>query len=140
MFNKLIQITCSGIIFLAFTACCSSNKNNKGVISPAEDSLVAVNVGTVIPLGVPQCIVELIAVYRNQPKENPPRKIYQYSYKGSKVYYITAPCCDQFTDLLDNNCKIMGHPDGGITGKGDGKLADFNAEKKDEKLVWEDKR
>lgn len=140
MFNKSVQITCCGIIFLAFNACCSSKKNNTGAISPKEDSLVSANVSVVIPAGVPQCIVEMIGTFRNQPKENPPRRIYQYSYNGNKVFYITAPCCDQYTDLLDQNCKVIAHPDGGITGKGDGKIPGFNAEKKDEKLIWEDRR
>lgn len=140
MFNKIIQFTCSGILFLGFNACYSSNKTNARAISPAEDSLVSANVNVVIPAGVPQCIVQMIATFRNQPKENPPRKIFQYNYRGNKVYYITAPCCDQYTDLLDSNCKLIGHPDGGFTGKGDGRLPDFNAEKKEEKLVWEDKR
>ena len=28
--------------------------------------------------------------------------------------------CDQFSDLLDANGNLIGHPDGGITGRGDG--------------------
>ena len=29
-------------------------------------------------------------------------------------------CRDQFSDLLDANGNLIGHPDGGITGRGDG--------------------
>lgn len=34
----------------------------------------------------------------------------------------------------------MGHPDGGITGRGDGKFPYFDKERTNEKLLWEDKR
>ena len=33
----------------------------------------------------------------------------------------------------------MGHPDGGFTGKGDGKIKDFETAT-DEKLLWADSR
>ena len=71
---------------------------------------------------------------------NPPRKIYSYLYKDSLVYYVTAPCCDFFSDLYNTNCELIAHPDGGITGKGDGRLSDFHALKTAEKLLWEDDR
>ena len=72
--------------------------------------------------------------------KNPTTKIYSYLYKGKKVYYVTAPCCDFFSDLLDADCNLIGHPDGGITGRGDGKMPDFHKSRTDEKLVWEDPR
>lgn len=72
--------------------------------------------------------------------KNPPQKIFSYKYKGSTVYYVTAPCCDFFSDLLSADCELIAHPDGGITGKGDGRAADFHKLRSGEKLVWEDPR
>ena len=33
---------------------------------------------------------------------------------------VVKECCDQFSDLLDSEGNLIGHPDGGITGRGDG--------------------
>ena len=89
---------------------------------------------------VPSCINNKVQSFKKEPKQNPPRSITQYIYKGNKVYYVTAPCCDQYSELYDSNCNLLGHPDGGYTGRGDGKLPDFKEEAKDEKLVWTDDR
>ncbi len=56
------------------------------------------------------------------------------------MYYTPPVCCDQFSTLYDAQGKILGHPDGGITGKGDGKAPDFMTERKNEKLIWKDDR
>jgi hypothetical protein len=75
-----------------------------------------------------------------EPVTNPPSKIYSYIFNSKTVYYVPAVCCDNFSDLYDDSCKIIAHPDGGFTGKGDRKLPTFHEEKKNEKLIWEDKR
>lgn len=89
---------------------------------------------------LPACINEMIERFTNEAVQNPPRKIISYQYNGRTVFYVTPPCCDFFSELYDSNCKLLGHPDGGITGRGDGKLPDFNTAKSGEKIVWEDKR
>src|SRR5688500_10961003 len=86
------------------------------------------------------CINNKIENFKNETKQNPPRTITQYSYKVSKVYYISTPCCDQFGEVFDSKCNLLGHPDGGITGKGDGSLPGFFAEATEEKLIWKDVR
>ena len=86
------------------------------------------------------CIQEKINSFKSQPKGNPPRSITQYTYKGKIVFYVPPQCCDQFSDLYDESCNLLGHPDGGITGKGDGKFPDFSTEAKDPKLIWKDDR
>lgn len=90
--------------------------------------------------GVPGCIQQLIRDYQSKPKQNPSASIYEYDYKGQKVYYVTAPCCDQMNKVYDANCNVLCHPDGGFTGKGDGKCPDFNASKTNEVLIWKDER
>jgi hypothetical protein len=89
---------------------------------------------------VHSCINDKIQSFKKEPKQNPPRSITQYSYKGSKVFYVPAPCCDQLSEVFDENCNLLGHPDGGFIGKGDGTLPDFAQEAKEEKLIWKDDR
>lgn len=86
------------------------------------------------------CIQDKVKAFEASPKENPPRKVYSYLYNGQTVYYVTAVCCDQFSDLYDKECNLIGHPDGGFTGKGDGKFPDFKTVATEERLIWEDKR
>jgi len=61
----------------------------------------------------------MIQAFKLLPKGNPPRSITQYLYKGQTVYYVPAQCCDQYSDLYDENCNFLGHPDGGFSGAGD---------------------
>jgi hypothetical protein len=89
---------------------------------------------------LPLCIQQMIKDYENKPKQNPAATIYQYDYNGQKVYYVVAPCCDQMNMVYDSNCNIFCHPDGGITGRGDGKCTDFNSSKTKEVLIWKDDR
>lgn len=90
--------------------------------------------------GNPDCVREMIKRFSAEEVTNPKRSIYSYSFQGRTVYYVPAPCCDFFSDLYDGHCNLLGHPDGGITGKGDGKLVDFPAQRTDEKLIWKDPR
>jgi hypothetical protein len=66
-----------------------------------------------------------------------PAKVYQYKYNNNKVYYIPAYMPDAFSELLDVNCNVICHPEGGITGKGDGQCTDFFSARTDEKLLWQ---
>jgi hypothetical protein len=93
-----------------------------------------------ILLTAPQCIQQQINTFKSEPKGNPPQSVVQYIYHDKKVFYIPPQCCDQYSSLLDDNCNLIGHPDGGFTGKGDGTLLDFSAEAKDAKVIWKDNR
>ena len=73
-------------------------------------------------------------------KRNPITRILRYTYGGQTVYYISAPCCDQYSNVFDTKGRLVCQPDGGITGKGDGKCPDFDKNKTNEKLVWQDPR
>jgi hypothetical protein len=90
-------------------------------------------------LNMPSCLATKIDSLKRDPKINPPLSVIQYSYKGVPVYYVTAGCCDQFNEVYDDNCKNLGAPDGGVTGKGDGKLTDFFANATNKRVVWENK-
>ncbi len=76
----------------------------------------------------------------SQPPANPPLTITQYEYRGQLVYYQTATCCDIFSNLYNEVGELIAHPDGGITGRGDGRLPDFFQERRREFLVWRDAR
>jgi len=88
----------------------------------------------------PPWLKERIAAVLAERKRNPITRIFRYQYGGQTVYYISAPCCDQYSNVFDTKGKLVCQPDGGITGKGDGKCADFDKNKTNEQLVWQDPR
>jgi hypothetical protein len=88
----------------------------------------------------PDCIRQTIEVMANEDVRNPPAKVYRYQYRGSVVYFIPQYCCDFPSQLLDDECNQICSPDGGFSGKGDGKCQDFLDARSDELLVWEDAR
>ena len=83
---------------------------------------------------------DLVRNLEKAPVANPPASFVQYGYKGQVVYYVPPRCCDIFSDLYDASGAIIGHPDGGITGQGDGRVADFLTERRDGRIVWKDQR
>ena len=88
----------------------------------------------------PQWLKARIAAVLAERKRNPITRVLRYNYGGQTVYFESAACCDQYSDVLDTRGKLICHPDGGITGKGDGKCPDFDKNKTNEKLVWQDPR
>ena len=89
---------------------------------PAEDQL-------------PDWLAKWLAELDAGEVEFPPQSVTRYESQGETVYYVVHQCCDQFSDLLDAGGKLIGHPDGGITGKGDGvtKFSPFELEGEE---VW----
>ena len=112
---------------------CNASKKSSAVDIMPDGSKVVVD-------SLPVCVKVLIEKMKSEVVTNPPRKIYSYIYLGKKVFYVPALCCDNFSDLYNDSCRLMGHPDGGITGKGDGKIKDFEIAKAEGKLLWEDTR
>jgi len=92
------------------------------------------------PNGNPGWLNNLIAKYRSEPVGNPPQSIWRYHYNGQTVYYVPPQCCDQFSILYDSQGDTICAPDGGFTGRGDGRCPDFFTERTDEQLVWKDSR
>ena len=89
---------------------------------------------------LPYCIKEKIEEIKNERRWNPPAEIHEYIYNGQTGYLVIAGCCDQFNIFIDKNCNYICAPDGGITGKGDGKCADFHQKAQHVRLVWKDTR
>ena len=89
---------------------------------------------------IPPCIQEKIEELSKEPVKNPPAFIARYQYKGSPVYYVPPAAGDQMSELYGEDCELICRPEGGITGRGDGKCPDFIEERKEEKIIWQDKR
>ena len=119
-------------IMISIFSCEPSKKSAADVPVPAGSKVISDS--------LPVCVRALVEKFQSEPVTNPPRSIYRYTYMGKKVYYVPAICCDQFSDLYNDSCRIMGHPDGGITGRGDGKVKDFGTQRSDEKLMWAETR
>jgi hypothetical protein len=82
----------------------------------------------------------MIEEFKGAPVGNPPQSIWRYSYHGMTVYYVPPQCCDQFSQLYDGFGILLGAPDGGFSGGGDGRFPDFFSARTDEHLVWQDMR
>ena len=108
------------------------------VVGYVETARVVVK--TVVDAENPQWLTNLVSGLEGEPPANPPMTITRYEFKGQTVYFQTAPCCDFFSSLYDTDGSIIGHPDGGITGQGDGRVPDFFEKRENGLVIWEDKR
>jgi hypothetical protein len=90
-------------------------------------------------LNVPSCIQSKIELIKSLPVENPPKEVWKWQVDGNIYYYFSAACCDQYSELYDSNCNLVCHPDGGITGIGDGNCPLFSGAIT-KTLVWKDPR
>jgi len=64
-----------------------------------------------------------------------PFVIYEGTYHNETAYYIPWPFPDWFNDLYNQTGELLCSPDGGYTGKGDGKCPDFSRDNFE--VVWE---
>ncbi len=127
------------ISFITLLACNSSKEsaNKKELVSDSDPIILKQNDSVA---NLPTCIKALIEKMKTAAITNPPSKLYRYTFESKTVYYVPAVCCDQFSDLYNDSCIIIAHPDGGFTGKGDKRLPTFRTTKSNEKLIWEDIR
>jgi hypothetical protein len=113
--RKPITIT----IFIVLMLACSSNKKVQGIDE------------------MPACLSAKIKAMASDANAGSPLSVTRFTYKQQTVYYMVSPCCDKFNIVYDSACNILGHPDGGLTGRGDGKMPDFRREASNEKMIWE---
>ncbi len=95
---------------------------------------------TLAPDRSPAWLTSLISQIEAEPIANPPALIARYDFNGATVYYLPPRCCDKWSTLYREDGSIVCHPDGGLTGKGDGGCPAFLAERKNEVIVWRDSR
>lgn len=93
-----------------------------------------------LPKGTPACIESKIRKISRQKVFNPPAIVALWEFEGKNYYYFTSDCCDQFSTLYDEDCNVVCHPDGGLTGMGDGKCPDFSNGIIKKSIIWQDKR
>jgi len=124
------------VISVAVISCCSAKKTAADDKSSSVDVSNKENADT----SLPACVQKLVDRFKKEEKQNPPRAVYRYTYQNKTVYYVPAICCDFFSDLYDAECNLIGHPDGGFTGRGDGSMSDFTQTRTSEKLIWKDER
>ena len=84
---------------------------------------------------LPGWLAEWVADLDAGKVEFPPQSITRYQFRSANVYYVLPQCCDQFTDLLDADGNLIGHPGGGITGRGDG-VTQFSPSDLEGEEVW----
>ncbi len=130
------------VVCILNISCSSAKKTVQGANKNKDTSSAVTDKRTIDKADpiLPGCIKKMIREFQQEEKQNPPRSIYRYTYNGKPVYYVPPVCCDFFSDLYDNECKLIAHPDGGFTGRGDGKAGDFIQIRSDEKLIWKDER
>lgn len=125
------------LILLAFplfsSTECGKKKNKEAIKDEQTQNGVSGNDS------IPVCVKQFIDSAMKEKPPVPPVQVDEYIYNGKKVFLFTAPCCDFFNTVYDENCKMICSPTGGITGKGDGKCEDFGAKAKYIKLVWKNK-
>src|SRR6476469_1780570 len=85
---------------------------------------------------MPACLESTIKTLSSDPSQGIPQSISRYTYKGQTVYYVRAACCDKYNIVYDSNCNILGYPDGGFSGRGDGKMLDFKTNATGGEVIW----
>jgi hypothetical protein len=116
----------------------SAAKSDSGIVEQQidmnqKDSVIEMPDANAV---MPKCIKTKIDSFKLKEAHEKPQRVIEYMYKGKKVYYVVMPCCDFYNEVYDDKCNFLGAPDGGFTGKGDGKIPDFFTEVKNEKLIW----
>ena len=88
----------------------------------------------------PDWLRRLILRLEQAPVANPPRHVARYVYRNALVYYLPPSAGDQMSTLYDRDGAVLCAPDGGLTGRGDGKCPDFFTARRNEQIVWRDPR
>lgn len=123
-----------GLAVFSFILCsCYATKSR----NEAKESTATKVENKVAADAIPACLAKKIKMMAANPTEGSPRSIVRYNYHGKTVYYMKAPCCDKFNIVFDSACNVLGYPDGGFTGRGDGSMPDFRKEATNKKILWE---
>jgi hypothetical protein len=85
--------------------------------------------GQDLPPFLRQIIAEYESVAEGSDAEASPEvEIWQHEYQGKTVFYLPLSrthCCDRLSRLFDSDGTLICMPDGGFTGRGDGRCPDF---------------
>ncbi len=84
---------------------------------------------------LPQHIADMIEQYESSPG-TAPNEIWRYRFEGRTVYYVPPMPYDIPGKLVSEDGDFICSPDGGLTGRGDGKCPTFFEERSDGRIVW----
>ncbi len=88
----------------------------------------------------PSWVNDFIKKEESNTVANPPASLTKCIYKNQTVYYVPPRCCDIPSVVFNDKGETICSPDGGETGRGDGKCSDFLESKTDCAIVWKDSR
>ena len=125
------------IVPLFIMLSCGSTKSNQAAANADSVTITKAADKNVSSSDLPKCIKNKIDSFKVKEAYERPQRVVEYMYKSKKVYYVVMPCCDFFNEVYDDKCNYLGAPDGGFTGKGDGKIPDFTEQAKVVKTIWE---
>lgn len=80
---------------------------------------------------------DLIVELEAAPVANPPAEIVRRVHDAGVYYYLLPRCCGVWSNLYSADGTLVCHPDGGITGNGDG-LCSALGPLVSEEVVWQD--
>ena len=88
------------------------------------------------PPFIPPCIQQKIDSITASPMRTPPAEVHLWNYAGRQVYLFNAPCCNEYVQVIDENCEYVCAPSGGPLQYGDSLCADFYQEAKYVGLIF----
>ena len=88
----------------------------------------------------PAGLRSLIARLQTEPAQTPARSILRLEWQGRTLYYVPAPCCDQYNELYDAQGQRLCAPDGGFSGRGDQRCPEIVVDRDRLQPVWTDPR
>ncbi len=89
-----------------------------------------------LPKGTPSCIKAKIKAVDGKDIMATPISVSRWEVDGKTYYYLQSACCDQFNELVDEDCNYICAPDGGFTGAGDGNCPVWTGQV-ERTLIWE---
>lgn len=85
---------------------------------------------------MPKWLEAKLAEFERMPRDRQPIEVSVWMYKGQTVYLIVPKQADRYSELYDGRGKIIGHPSGGLRGRGDGRCRDFSKERRGGEVIW----
>jgi hypothetical protein len=103
-------------------------------------AVLSVRAQTGVPAGLPEWLKEQVHAYATAPLGAAPESVWQFDLEGKPVYYIPAPCCDQYDRLFAADGSFLCAPSGGLTGRGDRRCPGILPKRDEMKLIWQHPR
>ena len=85
---------------------------------------------------IPAWLTAKITQIKNERAPNVPAAVTRALYRNKTVYYTSPVVPDGFGSLYDEHGVLLGHPDGGIDGRGDGRCSDYFESASEITTLW----